>query len=132
MQLFHLNLPEFRLRSSYLFGPSSSLPLPGSLSTLWCPRALELPVLAGLPVAVLVPVWAFEAVESAWLPVDVVVFACAFDPPDDVVAADAVPLGLDRAVDGELVVDVLVVCNVEEPPVDLVAAESLLSGLDDQ
>jgi hypothetical protein len=94
--------------------------------------ALELPRLAWLPVEGLVLVWAFEAPEPAWLPVDVAVFACALGPPDDVVAVGAVPVGLEVAVDGEVVVDVLLVCNAEDPPVEFVAGESVLSGLDDQ
>ena len=56
---------------------------------------------------------------------------CAFDPPVGVVGDDAVAVGADVVVDGEVVVvvdgevvvDVLLVCNFEEPPVDLVAGD---------
>ena len=41
-------------------------------------------------------------------------------------------VGLDVAVDGDVVVDVLVLCNVEDPPVDLVPGECVLSDLEDQ
>jgi hypothetical protein len=51
------------------------------------------------------------------------VLVCAFDPPVAVVGDDAVAVGADVVVVGEVVVDVLLVCNVEEPPVDLVACD---------
>jgi hypothetical protein len=86
-----------------------------------------------------VPAWALEPPESAWLPVEVVVLACAFDPPVGVVGDDAVAVGADVVVDGdvvvvvdgEVVVDVLLVCNVEEAPVDLVAGEECVADVDD-
>jgi hypothetical protein len=62
----------------------------------------------------------------------VFVFACAFVLPEDVVGADAAPVGLDVALDGELVEDVLLVWRVDDSPVDFVADDSELSGLDDQ
>jgi hypothetical protein len=59
------------------------------------------------------------------------VLACAFDPPVEVDGADGVPVGVDVALDGEVVVDVLLVCNVDEPPVDFLPGDVGLSGVDD-
>jgi hypothetical protein len=58
------------------------------------------------------------------------VLVCAFDPPVEVVGADAVVVGVDVVVDVEGVVDVLLVCNVEEPPVGLVAGDEGVAGVD--